>query len=115
QGMRPGQTPYRPDAAAGPGPGRSPQGPATYFSSNNAQSLLAQCAAGANVGGDLRPPVPGPNGYTDYRSLLADLGRVNLNRALTPYPLPALTASNLLESGVVSWDTTQPWRPDRAP
>jgi hypothetical protein len=108
-----GQTPYLLDGSQPPGANRVPQGTATYISSGNPQSLFPQMAAGANVGGDMRPPVGGPNPYTDYRSLLADLGRVNLNRSLTPYPLPALTQSNFLDSGVVTWDTIQAWRADR--
>jgi hypothetical protein len=80
---RPGAAPGQPtspltlDTTLPPGINRIPQGAATTF-----QSLLPNRIANPNPGGDLIA--------NDWRSILPALGRVDLNRPLTAYPVPAV-------------------------
>jgi hypothetical protein len=67
---------YVMNIAAPPGATRVPQGAGTAFSTG----LLPNRIANPSPGGDLRPG--------DWRSSLADRGRVNLNRPLADYPTP---------------------------
>ncbi len=98
-----------------PGMTRYPQGPPTFMNSptDPASSLLVHRVAseGTDLGGDLRY-LPGGSGVRgDWRSRLADIGRVDLNRPLEDYPVitPAGDRPNWLDPANVikQWRATR--------
>jgi hypothetical protein len=99
------QTPYTLDGSVQPYVNRVPTGQPTSFS-----NLLPTRLGNPNPGGDLRP--------NDWRSILADLGRVNLNRALSPYPNPLSAVSPYnpavwIDKNADRANYVRAWRADR--
>lgn len=110
-----GDSPYMLNGTVPPGALRRPSGPPTFMNNPGdvSRSLLLNRLAveNTNIGGDLRYLPAGAGVRGDWRSRLADLGRVDVNRPLEAYPTitPTGDRPNLADPVVVmrQWRATR--------